>query len=274
MGYEWADSFRGDRINEVLKSNNHITINDMKALQTDYFSIPARSFVPLLKDISFNAPLEKEAKQLVLSWNLVMNKESIAAGIYAMWEQQIMLLANKKWVPDNLKTFLHFQDSKVINKLYHPELMGSTDRDIFIKESFANAIEALKKKLGPSTTGWVYGQENYKHITLVHQLSGLVDKNMRKTLNIGPLPRGGNSYTPGSTGGADNQQSGASFRLIIDTGDWDKAFMINTPGQSGNPESLYYKNLFPLWANDQYFPAFYSREKVLKVVKERLTLNP
>jgi penicillin amidase len=107
-----------------------------------------------------------------------------------------------------------------------------------------------------------------------HQLNSLVNSEWKKKLNVGPLPRGGNSYTPGSTGGSDNQLSGASFRLLVDVGDWDKTLMINTPGQSGDPESPFYRNLFPLWANDQYFPAYYSKEKVNGVAAERMRLLP
>ena len=97
---------------------------------------------------------------------------------------------------------------------------------------------------------------------------------MKNQLNLGPLPRGGNSYTPGSTGGADNQMSGASFRFITEAGNWDDAVMINTPGQSGDSKSEFYRNLFPLWANDQYFPAYYSKDKIIKSTKEVFELVP
>jgi penicillin amidase len=49
--------------------------------------------------------------------------------------------------------------------------------------------------------------------------------------------------------------------------------MINTPGQSGNPDSPYYRNLFETWANDQYFPAYYSKEKIKSVTKEWIILE-
>jgi penicillin amidase len=50
--------------------------------------------------------------------------------------------------------------------------------------------------------------------------------------------------------------------------------MINTPGQSGDVASPYYKNLFNLWANDQYFPAYYSKEKISKVTAEIVLMQP
>ena len=278
VGYTWGDAFRGDRINEVLQENSHITIKQMELLQTDYFSIPARSLVPLLKPVSFNDSRSSQAKQILMNWNFVLNKTSVAAGIYAMWEQQLMLLANKEWVPVELKPWINLQMTKVIERLQHPaHTFGSdaiTKRDAFLKQSFENALEALKNKLGPSPASWLYGQDSYKHITMTHQLSPIVNDALKRQLNTGPLPRGGNSYTPGSTGGLDNQQHGASFRLIVDVGDWDKAVMINTPGESGDPKSRFYKNLFPIWANDQYFPAYYSKVKIRRTVVEKLELIP
>jgi penicillin amidase len=43
----------------------------------------------------------------------------------------------------------------------------------------------------------------------------------------------------------------------------------NSPGQSGDPANNHYKDLFPLWANDEYFPLYYSKEKI-DMVKERV----
>jgi penicillin amidase len=93
-------------------------------------------------------------------------------------------------------------------------------------------------------------------------------------LDLGPMPRGGNSYTPGSTGGNNNQSSGASFRMIVNTGDWDAAIGTNGPGQSGDPDSPFYSNLFEPWAKDQYFPVYYSRNKIDSVAVSSYILKP
>ena len=48
----------------------------------------------------------------------------------------------------------------------------------------------------------------------------------------------------------------------------------NAPGQSGDPESPHYRDLFRLWAKHQYFPLFYSREKIESVTENRTVLEP
>ncbi len=278
VGYTWADPFRGNRINEVLSKDDKMTIEKMGLLQTDYFSIPARTLVPMLKNLTFENRLTKEAQTSLQNWNFILDKQSIPAAIYAMWERQLMLEAKNRFIPGALKGLLTLQLSKLIGWLQVPDIKFGSDavtgRNAFLKETFEGAVKELTKKLGASINQWQYGQEKYKHVTLVHSLTPRVSDAWKKKLNIGPLPRGGNGHTPGSTGGTDNQVSGASFRMIVDTGDWDKAVMINSPGQSGNPASPYYKNLFGLWANDQYFPAYYSKDRILKVTAEKTLLRP
>ena len=56
--------------------------------------------------------------------------------------------------------------------------------------------------------------------------------------------------------------SGGSFKIVADTEDWDNSVGLNTPGQSGDPDSPHYRDLFELWARGQYFPMAYSRAKV------------
>lgn len=278
VGYTWADPFRGNRINEVLSKDDKMTIAKMQSLQTDYLSLPARRLVPMILPIAFDKSVTQQSLAQLKNWNYTLNKESIAASIYAIWERQLMLDAAKQFIPENIKGLVSIQLSKLIGWLEKPDSKFGTDpikgRDAFLKMSFETAIAELEKKLGSNMEQWQYGQEKFKHSTIIHPLNSIVNKPLSSQLTVGPHPRGGNSHTPGSTGGADNQMSGASFRFIADTGNWDEAVMINTPGQSGDYKSEFYKNLFPLWANDQYFPAYYSKDKILKTAKEKMLLQP
>ena len=80
-------------------------------------------------------------------------------------------------------------------------------------------------------------------------------------MDVGPYPRGGNSNTLNNTGGFDNQYSGASFRILVDTEDWDRTLAMNNPGQSGNPDSHHYKKWFKITVNlviSVYFQILFS----------------
>jgi len=144
----------------------------------------------------------------------------------------------------------------------------------FLRNTVELTIQSLDKKLGANMTQWQYGQTNFKHSTMKNALSQFVNDSLKEKIDLGTLPRGGNSFTPNATGNDDNQVHGGSFKFISDLSDWDKTLMINSPGQSGNPESKYYSNLFELWANNEYFPAYYSREKIESVTDKTTKLIP
>lgn len=278
IGFSWSDPFRGDRINEVLGNGNKFTMEDMRALQVDYLSIPARTLVPMLDSLSLSGRAA-DARSILRDWDFKLNANSIEAAIYAAWENEISDLAARKFIPTSAKEIIgKFQLTQLISWIKEPEnRFGSDplkDRNAFLKEAFEAAITYLEETLGSDMNYWQYGQEKFKHTYMQHALSSLVNEEAKAKLDLKPLPRGGNAYTVGSTGINNRQATGASFRLIVNTGDWDAAISTNGPGQSGDPESAFYSNLYEPWANDEYFPLYYSKNKILAVTAERTVLDP
>ncbi len=279
IGYSWSEPFRGDRIREVLASGRKHTVMDMALLQTDYLSIPARTLIPMLKNlrVTDNSNAEK-ARLLLLDWDFRMEKESVAAGIFNEWQNRLFSNVSALSVPKGANGLVSLQTMKIIEWLILPDgRFGAQPikaRDELLLKSMKETIYNLEKKLGKDMNAWQYGQLNYKHVLIKHPLSNAVKEELRKMLDVGPAPRGGYGHTVNNTGGRDNQTHGASFRIIVDTGDWDRTLGINTPGQSGDPQNPHYKDLFEIWANDQYFPVFYSRRKIESVREETFMLNP
>ena len=278
IGFSWADPYRGDRVKEVLSSGKKLTMEDMKALQVDYQSLPARTLVPMLQDLDLLEDAEAARKEFV-DWDFDLYANSIPAAIYVAWENEIKALAVERFVPIEAKAFItDIQLKKILDWLQNPDERFGTNpsqgRDEFLVAAFQRSIQYLSLKLGKDMKQWQYGQESLKHTYMGHALGELVREDLKAKLDLGPLPRGGNGYTPGSTGSNMRQSSGASFRMIVNTGDWDAAVGTNAPGQSGDPESPYYGNLFESWANDEFFPVLYSREKVEENAAQRINLVP
>ena len=57
-------------------------------------------------------------------------------------------------------------------------------------------------------------------------------------------------------------------------GEWDNSVAMNNPGQSGDPRSRHYEDLFEAWASDRAFPLLWSREKIEAATETRFTLVP
>lgn len=277
IGYSWSDPYRGDRVNQVLEQNNTLNMDDMKALQVDVTSLPAKTLVPFLKELSFDS-FETAQKKRLLNWDFRLNPTEIEAAIYVSWENEIKKMAFDTFVPEKVKPYItSLQLKPIIDWIETPKtsFFGSEKkRDAFLKESFIVSLTNLKERLGENPENWNYGQTKFKHSFMEHALGTLSNDTIASKLNLGPLPRGGNAYTPGSTGGNDRQSSGATFRMIVNTADWDTAIGTNAPGQSGNPESPFYNNLFKDWAEDRYFPIYFTRDKIQAVTYKKTLLVP
>lgn len=266
IGYSWSDPYRGDRVKEVLNSSENFTMEDMMSLQVDYFSIPARILTPLLIELKLTGK-PAEARNKLASWDYRLMPNSIEAAIYVAFENELRLLADSTFIPEDAKDIIRgIQMKKIIDWMVDPKdkfgVHPEQARDEFLTTAFKNGLKFLKETLGNDMNQWHYGQDKFKHSAMIHALGTVVADETASKLDLGPLPRGGNAYTPGSTGSNNRQSRGASFRMIVNTGDWDAAVGTNAPGQSGNPESPFYSNLFEPWAKDQYFPVFYSRTKI------------
>ena len=270
IGFSWSDPYRGDRVNEILESSTDLTMKDMIELQVDYHSIPSIKLIKMLSQVKmdnkFNTYLQK-----LLDWDNKIVKGSDEALIYVNWEREIMREYHEKCVPDEVKEFINVQLYRIINNLNEST---NKERDGFLKETFISSVRELELNFRDKLNSAVYGQNDYKHIRVRHPLELVVNDSISKILGFKTYPRGGNAYTPGSTGSNLSQSSGATFRVIIDTENWDNSLASNAPGQSGNPNSNFYRNLYEDWANDKYFKLLYSKEKILKELSKREIFNP
>lgn len=285
VGFEWASPYRITRLRSVFadaKKNNHkLTLPDMAFLQNDITSLPALEFQKLLQ----STPLKDDpALRAFFGWDGELERNSPEAALYEVWLGQIRnALADRfskgKTAPLQVLSG-RFQDmppDSVLCLLKSPEddVFGDRPlaaRDRLLSETLKSAREELSKLLGPDPAQWSWGKLHvvrFRHT--LDQQPGTKD-----LFDLGPLSRPGDEYTVNATGTGDSweQISGASYRQIIDLSDWDRSRVINTPGQSGQPGSLHYSDLLPLWDAGRYFPLLYSRKAVEAETTDRLTLEP
>ena len=276
----WSDAFRASRIEEVLGSGRKFSVSEMIRLQNDDLSVAARAITPLLRHVTLTNPASARARDLLTTWDFVLDKDSVAAGVYSMWNRRLMANAREVIVPAALRKAGGniVGTKKVIDFLQSPDgRFGANPiagRDAIVAKSMDEAVAELTKRFGPDMQAWKYGQEKFHHALIRHPMSDAVNAATRAKLMVGPLPRGGDGTTVSATGGNDNQGSGGSLKIIADTEDWDNSVGLNTPGQSGNPDDPHYRDLFQLWAQGQYFPIAYSRKKVDSVTESVTRLTP
>ncbi|HEX8941612.1 MAG TPA: penicillin acylase family protein [Gemmatimonadaceae bacterium] len=279
VGFEWADPYRVQRITEVLSAGRKLTVPDLARLQTDYLSIPARQLVALLSGVHASTEAAESARRTLLSWNYVLDTASVAAGIYEAWLRRLNANMRRVVVPAAAQPFIRAISTKrLIDWLIQPAQVfgasGTAARDSLIVKSLDEGVAELTTRFGTNRDAWRWGQAAYHHATILHPLGVAADSATRSRLDVGPAPRGGDANTVGATGGADNQTSGASFRIVVDLSDWEKTLGINTPGQSGDPDNAHYRDLFPLWSTDRFFSVPYSRSRVKAASEASTVLVP
>ncbi|HUE85494.1 MAG TPA: penicillin acylase family protein [Vicinamibacterales bacterium] len=280
LHYTWADPYRASRITEILGSGRLFSVAETASVQNDNLSLPARALVPLLRDLSLPSGPAAQARSVLTTWNSVMDKDSVAAGVYAMWQRRLLSNTRERLLPPALRGTNNslITLKRVIDALHAPDgRFGehpTRARDALIAASLDEAVAELTRRFGPDMQNWKYGQDGFHHALIRHPLSGVVNAETRARLSVGPLPRGGDGSTISATGNGDNQTGGGSFKIIVDTENWDNSIGINTPGQAGNPDDPHYRDLFELWARGKYFTLAYSRAKVESVRGSTLRLEP
>jgi penicillin amidase len=142
-------------------------------------------------------------------------------------------------------------------------------RDALLAGALGDAAAELGERFGPDLARWRYGQATYKHAAFRHPLSALLDPAVRAVLDAGPLARGGSATTVNATGAGDVQTHGATFRLVADLADWDASLGTNAPGQSGDPRSRHYRDLFAPWAAGRSFRVPFTRGAVERSAEAR-----
>lgn len=276
MHFIWADPYRAARITEVIGSGKMFSVGEIARLQNDDLSIPARSLVPLLEGVPLQGAAAQAAASLQ-SWDFVLRKDSAPAAVYEMWQRTLLTNVRALFLPKD-EAWPRMSLKRTIDHLLAPGGAFGSDptagRDALLRRSLEEAVAELSKRFGADQRTWRYGDPAFHHALIRHPLSEAVKDSVRAQLDVGPAPRGGDAFTVSATGGADNQASGGSFKLIVDTEDWDNSIGLNIPGQSGDPSSAHYRDLFALWAEGKYFPAAYSRSKVESVAAQRTVLQP
>ncbi len=262
----YSDYARYERLLEVLPDATGHSLADSMALQYDNKSMNAVANMPhILAALAGHS--EEEAVAMLAGWDFRMDRDSVAAGIYDIWERTMIYIVATSVVPEDVWSNVPMLSREKLREFINnpPEMFfgenPKSTRDGMIRDALDGAIEYLNREHGNNRADWVYG--NLHFAKQVHPLSHLVGAEMKAKIDTEMLPRGGTGNTLNAAGfslGAQNH--GGSFRMIVDTADWDETIGTNTPGQSGNPDSKYYKNLFENWNRGTFFPMYYSREKI------------
>ncbi|OXE36220.1 MAG: penicillin acylase family protein [Phenylobacterium zucineum] len=278
VGFEWSNNARITRISEVLGGKPKISLADAMALQTDPTDVTSRRLITLLVPLKSQDPKAALGLALLKDWKGTTTADSAAAAVFETWTGKYLIKAMvNAAAPEAARPLLGGADlAAVMTYLEAPDAgLTAQARDQVLISSLAAAVDEVRQKLGPDPKTWAWGRLHQAEF--IHALSPLASPEQQASLKVGPTPMAGTSLSPmAASWRADTFRvtAGASFRMVLDVGRWDASRTINTPGQSGNPDSPHFRDLFPLWVTGRYVPLTYSRKAVEAVTETVIKLSP
>ncbi|MYM56823.1 penicillin acylase family protein [Thalassovita mangrovi] len=273
IGHEWFEDQRAARIADALAARDDHDLDSSTALQTDTFSPFAPRLIALL-------PEDVPGADLLRLWDCRSDAESAPALLYELWLSSHLrpaLLALIAPDPD-LRRFLAPGNIPVVTEILeglHPALSHRAQldkqgaRDALMRDTLAAALQEATDRFG-APENWHWG--DLHHGWFDHALTPV-----KAGFDLGPWAKGGGNT---SIMLAHHEASdyrvkiGASVRMVIDVGDWDKSVWINAPGQSGMQASQHVQDLAPLWAKGDYVPLAYSENVINEVTVRTVVLRP
>ncbi|MCC0808125.1 penicillin acylase family protein [Methylobacterium sp. W2] len=277
LGFEWLEPWRARRIRSVLEDDAGHTLDASTRLQADVFSEPALRlgrFVAALPPADHAA--SRAAAHLLLGFDGHLHAGSAAAClIETLWVRHLRpaLVTALAPEPADADLFRPGDTETLLDALDHghPNL-DEAARTALVTRALASAWRDCEARFGTDPAGWEWGR--FHHGFFRHPFSGIGGAAGR---NVGPLPVGGSAasvmhadYRPHD--GA--LTTGASFRMVVDVGDWDASLFVNAPGQSGHADSPHYADHAVPWAAGETVPLLYSREAVDAATETVITLRP
>ncbi|MCY8814961.1 penicillin acylase family protein [Bacillus atrophaeus] len=260
---DFEPGYRANRIYSLLSEKEKLTIEDFKKIQGDFEDNMARGLLPeLIKNLQDKKlnKTERKAFSIIKSWNYQMDSNSQGATLWwTFLEEYINETFRPLWKKYGI---YNSKNASTIMDLFsiYPKIQALTLEDpgnfIFdnmlsgkkreaedvILISFKKSIKKIEREMGNNTENWKWGNIHKRSIPSLIQL---------RALSYGPIPFGGNLFTPNASGSEMVSSHGPSWRMIIDWGSNSKVG-VYPGGQSENPLSKFYDDGIKLWINNKY----------------------
>ena len=270
LGSDFIDGYRAVSLTRALEAGHDWTVERFQQLQMDQCTAAWDELRPFVLQLD---GVPEELRQ----WDGQLRADSRAAAIYERWliEAQVRMaqqLAPRSWdwVVGRGLTALTPYNFGCYRRTGH--LVARLQRDFARWRPLLQ--EALQAALAIRGT---WGEQ--RPLVLHHPLSkagGLLGSVLARIFNLGPVPYGGDADVINQaavlplhpTAATDNI---AALRVVIDVGHWSASRWVLPGGQSGNPFSPHYRDLFPLWLRGEGVAIPLSAEEI--PVSERTTLE-
>lgn len=279
IGYEFTDAFRAQRVREVLDAKPAHSLEDSCRLQCDDLSIPARRICAHLTGLTSPDKDTAFGLSMLQGWDHHLADDSAPALLFEVWWMRHLKPALLDLVstdpkvrpllsPGDHTTLLNWLDE--LAPIFGAN--ANARRNEVLLDTLGRAVLDCRRRHGDDHGGWKWS--GWHHGYFEHPLANVYPESLR---DVGPLRQGGAAMTVMSNGYrmSDGRAiTGASFRMVVDVGQWDNSVFVNAPGQSGDVRSPHYDDHGRLWSERDYVPLVYSEEAIARETRLHIVLEP
>ncbi len=246
INWRFDQYYRGKRINDKLGTMKNATIDSMRMMQMDTYSILAQDVLPTMLKYLDTSKMDKDqlaAYDIIKKWDKRYTATSLGASIFNKWWIKFY---DTTWRDrfDVKGVFLKFPSYDRTEKLLltEPNSKWFDNAHTAVKEnaadivnlSFNATVEELVRKFGKPGEKWQWGMVKRTFINHLASLPGF---------GSGDFPAGGR----GGVINALKNNNGPSWRMVVQMGLDVKGYGVFPGGESGNPGSFFYKDMFETW---------------------------
>lgn len=275
--FSFRDPYRYERIADVLSAQPRHRLADSVALIHDTLSTPARQFVALLP--ARGSAEAEPALAMLRGWNGRLDADSAPAALYQILWRELGNRMLAAIVPERARELVDgIAPSVLLGLLASPDARLGADpaaaRDALFDAALVTAWTQAREALGPDPATWRWG--TLHRVNIRHPLYRIP----AIAAAFPPIEgegSGGDSYTVMARwvrGGGWSVSGGASYLQVIDVGAWDNSLMLNLPGNSNDPRSPHYRDLYAPWIAGEMQPMLFSRAAVDARAIGRTILRP
>ncbi|HEX7173432.1 MAG TPA: penicillin acylase family protein [Candidatus Limnocylindria bacterium] len=284
LGVDWLDGYRAARIGELLPQRRDWDVAATMALQTDVTSVPWRDLRPFVMETQPGDGDGALARALLQDWDGVVGAGSSAAAVFELFVSELAAIIARDRAPRAWRSALGggvgpamprtSLGAVTLSRLV-ARLRAGPDASAEITAALGSAVRTLRESAGDDPKGWAWGA--VRPLRLLHPLG--VRRPLDRLLNVGPVPLGGDTNTVAQAGvlpldPLHNPAAIPNHRTVIDLGDVERSRYVVAGGQSGNPLSPHYADLFALWRLGEGVPIPWSAAAVSAASVNVLALKP
>ena len=260
LNWEFANYERAHRINQRLSVMTGASVDSLRSLQNDNYSVLAEDILPILLsaiDIKSLNATESKGFEMLRKWDKCFHADAIAASIFELWQKDI---SAKTWADQfdvtNVPMRYPSRDKLVELIVKEPNSNWFDDnrtpqketRDDIIRAAYKFAVDSLQRKYGAISGDWKWGNVKHTHVPHLAQIAGFGSKF---------LNNGGSKTSVNAT----SERNGPSWRMIVALGKSVKAYGVFPGGESGNPGSFYYDDMVDSWSSGKLNELVYLQSK-------------